>query len=114
MNKTLFTGNGGLTYGQIIDLFEECDRASPGDAMYLATAFTKAAPVLNVGRPGRFYDSIVRIVAPTRPALRNEKAALQGTPLRSYRNRVWMPRIRNSSFAKGTGQRFSFCAHFCL
>ena len=71
--------------------------------MYSATAFEKAAPVLNIGRPGRFYDSIVHIVAPTHPALSNEKAALQGTPSSSYHNRVWMPQIRNSSLAKGTG-----------
>jgi len=106
----LFTGNEGLTYGQIIDLFEECDRTFPGDAIYLATAFKKAAPVLNIGRPGRFYDSIVRIVAPTHPALRNEKAVLQGTPLRSYRNRVWMPRIRNSSLVLYLHTFLLFCA----
>ena len=103
-NMFTYIGNEGLTYGQIIDIFEECDQTSPGDATHLTAAFKKVTPVLNVGRPGRFYDTIVRIVAPTRPALQNEKAALHGTPLHSYRERVWIPRIRNpnSSLAKGT------------
>ena len=81
-------------------MFEECEHVSPGDAVYLATALKGFYPALNIGRPGRLYDTIVRIVAPTRPAVRNDKAALQGTPLHSYRKRVWVPRTRNPH-AKG-------------
>jgi hypothetical protein len=39
-------------------------------------------------------DSIQRIVGPTRPFLLGA-AKLTGSPLASYRKRVWQPRIRN-------------------
>ena len=78
----------GQTYDEIIDLFEKCEWTSPGDTAYLAIAFKKANPYLNVGQPGRFYDTILHIVVLTCPTLQSDKAAINGTPLRSYRKRV--------------------------
>lgn len=47
-----------------------------------------------IGRASRFYDTVQRIAAPTRSSRRT--GHLNGSPLRSYLKRVWMPRIRNN------------------
>ena len=53
-------------------------------------------PTVEVGRPSRIYDTISRLVGPTRPSLRGP-AKLSGSPLASYRKRIWLPRIRNTN-----------------
>lgn len=82
------------TYGDIIDLFEECEKVAPGDITYFSSAFRCHYPFINIERPGRLYDTVLRIVAPTHPSIRSDRATLRGTQLKSYRKRIWMPRIR--------------------
>ena len=101
MTEVCILGDGGLTYGTVIDVFKECEQKFPGDAASLVRSLQKLDPALIVGRPGRLYDTISRIVAPTWPAICRNKAALQEIPLRTYRRRLWAPRTRNSH-AKGT------------
>ena len=50
-------------------------------------------PMISVGRPTRLFDTVKRIVGPTRPSVRGA-AKLSGSPLATYRKRVWKPRIR--------------------
>ena len=45
----------------------------------------------SISRPSRFFDTIQRIVGPTKPSLQGEAKL----PLASYRRRVWELRIRN-------------------
>ena len=61
----------------------------------LCTEICRRYPGISVGRPSRLFDTIQRIVGPTRPSLRGT-AKLTGSPLASYRRRVWEPRIRNT------------------
>ena len=51
-------------------------------------------PDLTVGRENRFYETVKRIAAPTRPSLRGE-CKLMGSPAQRYKEKVWVPRIRN-------------------
>ena len=48
-------------------------------------------PLIPISRPGRFLDTVKRIVAPTLQSRR----MLQGTPLQSYLKRKGSPRTRN-------------------
>ena len=93
------------TYGEIIDLFEACENKAPGDILYFTSAFKSCYPLINIERPGRFYDTVLRIVAPTHPSIRSSSAKIIGTQLVFYRKRIWIPRIR----AKGIGM----CAFIC-
>ena len=95
-NFILLTASTKPTYGELIDLFTKIERESPNDAILLSFKFHKAYPTVPIGRPSRVYDTVQRIVGPTRPSLRGE-AKLVGSPLASYRKRVWEPRVRNSS-----------------
>ena len=63
--------------------------------------FSRQYPTVEVGRPSRVYDTISRLVGPTRPSLRGP-AKLTGSPLASYRKRIWLPRIRNTNAGKMT------------
>ena len=56
-------------------------------------------PGVPVGRPSRFYDTVKRIVGPTKPSVRGPPK-LVGSPLASYRKRVWEPRIRTTGIVK--------------
>lgn len=69
------------TYGELIDLFMECE----GPDILLRKKF----PNLRVGRPGHFYETVSRIAAPTK------RTKLIGSPLSTYRKRLWEPRVRN-------------------
>ena len=84
------------TYGELIDLFEETECECPHSEDLLCSKFKKLYPNIYIGRPRRFYDTVLRIVAPTRPSLRAE-SKLTGSPLSSYRKRIWSPRIRRLS-----------------
>ena len=61
---------------------------------------SKRFPSISTKRPGRLVDTITRIVAPTKPSL-NGVLRLTGFPLRSYRQRIWEPRVR---IAKSRGR----------
>ena len=68
------------------------------DDCILCAEISKRFPSISVKRPGRVADSVFRIAAPaTVPALNNSTVKLTGTPLRSYRQRVWKPQIRIST-----------------
>ena len=82
------------TYGDIIDLFEECESVAPANATHFSAVFKECYPHFKVERPGRLYDTVKRIVAPTHPSIRSNRATLRGTQLQSYRKRAWIPRIR--------------------
>ena len=85
-------GCGKPTYGELIDIFTELEgRADTADLLY--SEICRRYPDISVGRPSRLFDTIQRIVGPTRPSLRGT-AKLNGSPLASYRRRVWEPRIR--------------------
>ena len=63
-----------------------------------------------MSRPTRFFDAVQRIVGPTRPSLRGS-AKLTGSPLASYRRRVWQPRVRNTSkMVKTAGLMLQKCS----
>lgn len=84
------------TYGELIDIFTEVERDHPNDGGLLSSKVHELYPTIPIGRPSRFYDTVQRIVGPTRPSLIGE-SKLVGSPLASYRKRVWEPRLRNSS-----------------
>ncbi len=86
------------TYGKLIDLLEEVEVNSSyieiSTAEVLASRFCSEYPHLTISRPGRFYDTVQRIAAPTRPSSVGEEK-LKGSPLSLYMKRVWKPRTRN-------------------
>ena len=77
------------TYGELIDLFEVTTSA---DDLY--EKFHDQYPNIKVGRVDRFFDTVSRIIAPTKLSLTG-KCSLTGSPLISYRKRHWELRIRN-------------------
>jgi len=78
------------TYGQLIDILE---RSSDQDSLLLEVK--NEFPLLqNIGRPGRFFNTVQRIAAPTLSSTLGS-AKLAGSPLKTYRKRVWEPRTRN-------------------
>lgn len=80
------------SYGYLIDLLEECSSCdSVSDALY--DKFRKAYPQIKIGRQDRFYETVKRIAAPTKPSLRGE-SKLCGPSLLNYRETLWIPRIR--------------------
>ena len=80
-------------YGDLIDLYAEIG----SDDHMLCSEISKRFPSISVKRPGRVADTVSRIVAPaTTVSLNNRTVKLTGSPLRSYRQRVWKPRIRIS------------------
>ena len=65
------------------------------DQHLLCMELSKRFPSISTKRPGRLVDTITRIVAPTKPSL-NGVLRLTGSPLRSYRQRIWEPRVRTA------------------
>lgn len=86
------------TYGELIDMYDEVQYESPENEDLLCSKFRLLYPNIRVGRPRRFYETVMRIAAPTKPSLRG-KSKLNGSPLFSYRRRIWEPRIRNQPVA---------------
>ena len=82
------------TYGDLIDIFEESELECPNSEELLCSKFKTLYPNIYIGRPRRFYETVLCIVAPTKPSLRGE-CKLFGSLLSSYRKRIWEPRIRN-------------------
>jgi len=66
----------------------------------LFSEISKQYPNIPVSRPKRLYDAVKRIAAPTKPSL-GRPAKLTGSPLASYRNRVWKPRITRTAQTSG-------------
>ena len=90
------------TFGELIELYEE----TSDDASILHTKLLERYPNLVVGRPCRLLETVKRIVAPTTPSLRGD-AKLHGSPLATYRKRIWKPRVRNVTAAV-SGMLFFF------
>ena len=87
------------TYGELINLLEtaetECNaETSDSVADLLAAKFCEKYRNIPINRPSRFLDTIKRIAAPTRPSAIGQQK-LEGSPLRSYLRRRWVPRIRH-------------------
>ena len=80
------------TYGELIDLFGEFG----SDQHLLCTEISKRFPSVSVKRPSHLVDTITRIIALTKPAL-NGTLKLSGSPLCSYRQRIWEPRVRTAT-----------------
>lgn len=74
------------------------------DQQHLCAEISKRFPSISTKRPGRLVDTITRIVAPTKPSL-NGALKLTGSPLRSYRQRIWEPRVRTAK----SGSRLRIC-----
>ena len=88
-----FAANKKPTYGELIDLLEEVEHESPNNENLLYSKFKVLYPKIYIGRPRRFYETVTRLAAPTKSSLR--KSNLTGSPLTSYRKRIWQPRLRN-------------------
>ena len=84
----------GPTYGELIDLLTKLE-GKPDVIDLLCSEICIRYPSISVTRPTRLFNTLKRITGPTRPSL-GRSAKLTGSPLASYRNRVWKPRIRNS------------------
>ena len=91
------------TYGELIDIFNEVQRSSHNDENCLLSEFRKYYPKCPIGRPRRFFETVQRIAAPTQPSLISQPK-LSGSPLQSYRKRVWQPRVRNPAGSAPAGK----------
>ena len=60
----------------------------------LTEKFTSSYPHIPISRPTRFLDTVRRLAAPTKSSAVGEKKLL-GSPLVTYRRRVWVPRNRH-------------------
>lgn len=89
----------GPTYGELIELLEvaeaEAETSEASVAELLAAKFRCDYPHIPISRPSRFFDTVKRIAAPTRPSAIGQRR-LNGSPLRFYLKRHWTPRIRNT------------------
>ena len=87
------------TYGELIRMLCEAEADAveneKSESYMLTSKFSLKYPHIPISRPRRFYDTVKRIAAPTRPSAIGE-ARLSGSPLRSYLKRHWAPRIRNT------------------
>ena len=72
--------------------FDECK----DDPERLLSKFKGTYPFVYVGCADHFYETITRIVAPTRPSLRGG-CSLSDLQIAAYRKRIWKPRIHNTS-----------------
>ena len=84
------------TYGELIDLLKNSEKDAPSDCDALCSMFQQLYPHIKISRPKRFYDTVNRIAAPTKPSSKGD-SKLCGSPLVSYRKRVWKPRVRNTA-----------------
>ena len=89
------------SYGELIDLLSDAEQESKEHATeLLASKFHQIYPHVSIGQPARFFDTVTRLAAPTRPSMIGPPK-LCGSPLSSYRRREWIPRIRNPTAAEG-------------
>ena len=88
------------TYGELFLFLEaaELEASQTGNVVssadILERNFHMEYPAVPISRPGRFLDTVKRLAAATKPSAM--KPAMAGTPLRSYLQRRWIPRIRNT------------------
>ena len=89
------------SYGALIDFFQaaeiacETGSAKQSVAEILTEKVTSHYPHVSISRPTRFLDTVKRLAAPTQPSSIGEQKLL-GSPLNTYRRRVWLPRNRHN------------------
>lgn len=92
------------TYGELISMLKismtKAETSNSSVAELLATEFQHKFPQIPINRPSRFLDTVRRLEAPTMPSALGGKK-LDGSPLRSYLKRRWIPRIRNTHRQQG-------------
>jgi hypothetical protein len=88
----------GISYGVLIDILEEVEKECP-DSRDIAHQLSSKIQLLNpdivIGRESRFYETVKRIAAPMRPSIRGD-SKLKGSLAQRYRDKVWIPRVRNN------------------
>lgn len=89
MAQVHFSTDEKPSYGELIDSFKNFESSED-----LISNFRKQYFCIVTGR--RFYDTVSRIAATTRPSLRGE-SCLTGMQVIAYRKRTWEPRIRSKS-----------------
>ena len=78
----------------MIDLLTEVEKQiSENIVNALFDKFSKLYPNVMIGRPSRFCDTVKRKAAPTIPSLIGP-SKLSGSPLVSYRKRIWIPKVQ--------------------
>ncbi len=80
------------TYGDLIDLFEVVQEQNFNDEHVLCEKFREKFPHVEIRRPRRFFDVVQRIVA---AAKRSMTGSIAVHDISTYRERVWVPRVRN-------------------
>ena len=99
MIVALLVADKAPTYGELIliDFLESAEAQcldSGNVNEILCSKVKEAYPNFRIVRPKRFYDTVKNIAAPVRPSLRGD-SKLVGSELSLYRERKWVPRIRN-------------------
>ena len=100
INFVLDCESANPTYGALIDLLSAAEQKYQSGSFnsslsdILLTDFKKLYPSILIGRADRFLDTVRRIATPTIPSATGT-SKLVGSPLRTYFNRTWTPRIRN-------------------
>lgn len=84
------------SYGELIDMLNAAESEAAKcrnthASILLHENFREKYNNVSIGRPERFYDTVSRIAAPTRPSLKGT-AKLLGSPLITYRRRTWVPK----------------------
>ena len=82
-------------------------------AEILCSRVKEAYPNIRIARPKRFYDTVKNIAAPVRPSLRGG-SKLFGSELSLYREKKWVPRIRNPSGSYIVNQQLPACIQLAV
>jgi hypothetical protein len=69
-----------MYYGQLIDIFNDNEKETFGDALSLVSKFKSVCPSVVVRRPERFYNTVESLTMPTKPSIKGGPK-LQGSPL---------------------------------
>lgn len=83
------------TYQHLIGMLSKAESEAAGGSLsvaeLLSCKFSHRFPHVQIGRPGRFLETVRRIAGPIR------RERLKGTARRSYLKRHWAPRTRNTT-----------------
>ena len=91
MNGFVYVVRKMPSYGELIDLLSDAERELKEHAPeLLCDKVRQRYPHVSIGRPARFFDTVTRLAAPTRPSLIGPPK-LCGSPLSSYQKRDWIP-----------------------
>ena len=102
MSEDKFKSAGRIPYGFLIDIYQKYNATPDQMLEEVKTAY----PGVYIGRTDRFCNTVRRIVAPTIPSILNGKVTLSGDSLLRYRNKIWMPKIRNTSMHYNAVHKF--------